>query len=412
MSSAKLTKSAIEAMPLPAKGRVTLWDKTTAGLCLRISESGARTWSYVYRSGSRLRRLTLGRYDGTAGIPPDEARKLAVEAAQAVRAGRDPAAERRMRRGTLRTNAPAAATVAAVAEEYLRVAVHPKCRPGTYAEYARALRQRLIPALGHRLARDVTRTELRALMQAEVERGSPVAANRLHSVLRSMLNWWASEDEGFVSPFAARAIKKPANEISRDRVMKFDELRLMLRTLPRLGRPWSALFHVLMLTGQRRGEVASMRWCDVDLDRAEWNIPRAVAKNKSAHFVPLSAQVVAILRAVPVVEKCQFVFTTTGTTPPSGFSRAVHTWDGLMKAENDGQALPDWRLHDLRRTVASVMACELGVQPMFISAVLNHRPSNVLGGVTAVYVRTEFRPQRRAALDAWADFLATLKPAP
>jgi integrase len=183
-------------------------------------------------------------------------------------------------------------------------------------------------------------------------------------------------------------------------VLTDDELKSFWRATEQLGFPFGRAFQLMALTGQRRGEVASMRWSQVNIDQAVWTIPAHVAKNGRAHEVPLSPATLEIIEALPRFVGSDFVLTTTGTTPISGFGRAKDRLDFTMESD-------EWRLHDLRRTAASGMA-RIGVAPHVIEKVLNH-VSGEISGVAAVYNRHGYDAEKREALERWAKHLSNLK---
>src|SRR5215203_7023211 len=141
-----------------------------------------------------------------------------------------------------------------------------------------------------------------------------------------------------------------------------------------------------------------MRWSDVNLDRATWTVPAAIAKNGRVHEVPLSEPALGILTALPRFVGSDLVFTTTGTTPISGFGRLKERLDTVM-------GVSDWRFHDLRRTAASGMA-RIGVAPHVIEKVLNHA-SGQISGVAAVYNRHGYEAEKRDALEGWAKHVSS-----
>jgi integrase len=164
------------------------------------------------------------------------------------------------------------------------------------------------------------------------------------------------------------------------------------------------VFKLLLLTGQRREEAGGMRWAEVDLDAGTWTIAKERAKNGKAHLVDLSREAERLLdplgdaAAARRAADGEFVFSCTGITPVSGFSKAKARIDGRMKALL-GEKFQPWRTHDLRRTAASGMAA-LGFQPHIIERVLNH-VSGAQGGLVGVYQRHEYRGERKAAIMAW-----------
>lgn len=160
----------------------------------------------------------------------------------------------------------------------------------------------------------------------------------------------------------------------------------------RLSYPFGPLFMLLLLTAQRRAEVAEMRWSELDLEAAIWTIPGSRAKNGTSHTVPLSPGALELLRSLPRITGSDFLFTTNGVTPVSGFSKAKRQIDARTGSEG-------WRLHDLRPTAASGMA-RLGVDPHVIEKVINHT-SGTISGVAAVYNRYGYTDEKRSALCLW-----------
>jgi integrase len=161
------------------------------------------------------------------------------------------------------------------------------------------------------------------------------------------------------------------------------------------------MVQLLVLTGQRRDEVAGMRWDELDLDAGLWNLPRGRVKNDQGHEVPLSAAAGVILKSIPHIAGSPFVLTTNGGAPSSGYSKGKHKLDALLPPD-----MPAWRLHDLRRTVASGMA-RLGINLPVIEKVLNHS-SGSFAGIVSVYQRHSFADEKRAALDAWGQHIHRL----
>jgi len=194
-------------------------------------------------------------------------------------------------------------------------------------------------------------------------------------------------------------LKPPGKEIARDRILSDGELAALWKNAAGLGYPFGPAIQLLILTAQRRGEIATMRWSDVNLDRATWTVPAAIAKNGRVHEVPLSEPALEILTALPRFVGADLVFTTTGTTPISGFGRLKERLDAAM-------GFSDWRFHDLRRTAASGMA-RIGIAPHVIEKVLNHQ-SGVISGVAAVYNRHGYEAEKREALERWKGYVQTL----
>jgi integrase len=165
---------------------------------------------------------------------------------------------------------------------------------------------------------------------------------------------------------------------------------------------------LLILTGQRREEVATMRWPDIDFDAACWTLPRSSTKNNRAHEVPLAPAALSILKALPKLHD-ELVFTTNGRVPVAGFSMAKRRLDTAVAAQRADGNLPsivDWHLHDLRRTMASGMA-RLRVAPHVIEKVLNHQ-TGAISGVAAIYNRHNYQDEKRQALETWSSYVSDL----
>jgi integrase len=155
----------------------------------------------------------------------------------------------------------------------------------------------------------------------------------------------------------------------------------------------------LILTGQRRDEVAGMAWSELNLEERTWHLPRGRVKNDNGHDVPLSEPTLELISQVRKVAGVDLLFSTTGKTPVSGFSK-----EKAALVERVG--FDDWWLHDLRRTMASGMA-RLGVSLPVIEKILNHT-SGSFRGVVGIYQRHSYADEKRAALDLWGAHVARL----
>ena len=166
-----------------------------------------------------------------------------------------------------------------------------------------------------------------------------------------------------------------------------------------LGRPYGALIKLLILTGQRRDEVARLLWDEVDFGAKLWTLPAGRTKNGRPHGVPLVQPVIEILEALPRIG--DFVLTTKGRSPASNFAAHKSRLDALLPAD-----MPPWRLHDLRRTAATGMA-RLSVNLPVVEKILNHS-SGSFAGVAGIYNRHDFADEKRRALDLWSEHVVSL----
>jgi integrase len=205
---------------------------------------------------------------------------------------------------------------------------------------------------------------------------------------------WADNEELIErNPFEGG--KNPIHREERARALSATEIAALWRAWETMGAPMGAFMRLALVTGQRRSEIATMERRELDLEGRLWTIPPAKSKNRKAHLVPLSALAVEILEGLPRIDD-RYVFSTRAGTRIFGFSKAkarAATLSGVMT----------WRLHDLRRTMATRLA-ELGVPHPVVSKALNHSPRGVMG-VTAIYSRHEYLDERREAMERWAQRL-------
>jgi integrase len=416
MPTMHLTDAAIRRLPTPDSGRVEHWDSKTRGLGLRVSASGVRSWVLMTRTlqaGTwRQQRVTLGQYPA---LSLAEARAKARGAKAEAKAGRDPGALVEAERNAL--VADSRNTFAAVRAEFLeryRGRQNRRPAPRTLAELQRILSGPDFAPWDARPLASLTRRDALDALDAITGRGAETMANRALAYLRLLFGW--SVARGIIEADPCTGIKKPGTETSRDRVLNSAELRAVWLATAAEGQ-FNAIVRLLLLTGARLNEVARLAWSEVDLDAGLWTLPAERAKNHRAHLVQLPAPALAILEAqrehqAVFAPRPALVFTTTGATPFSGFSNAKKGLDRCIlkartQADPDAGPMPPWRLHDLRRSVATHMAEGLRVPPHVIEATLNH-VSGAKAGVAGVYNRALHLDERAAALSAWSDYLLRL----
>lgn len=407
------------AKPLTAKGidalksgasRQEIPDGAMPGLYLVVQTSSMKSWAVRYRSKGKPKKHTLGTYPA---IKLADARTLAAQVLTAVAEGRDPSEEKKQakREAAEGIKDDAASVMATFLERYAK----PNQREETYKETKRHLEKEAAAAWKGRSIKSITKRDVIDLLDAAVDRGATVTANRLLAAVRRFFNWCA--ERGIVDASPVAGIKAPTAEKSRDRILSDKELGLVWKGAESLDWPFGPFIHLLVLTGQRRDEVAGMRWSEIDFTNATWTIPGDRTKNGIAHVVPLSPEAVAIIKGLPRMKDGEadspFVFSTTGKTAISGFSKAKASLDKaiakLLKGENEEAteneeetpSIPDWRLHDLRRTMASGMA-RLGVPVHVVEKLLNHT-SGTFSGIVGVYQRHDFGNEKREAAEAWGN---------
>lgn len=397
----------LERKPAPS-AREEIADGGVKGLYLVRQPTGTMSWAARYRHDGKTRKLTVGPYP-LIGLA--EARQKAADALRLALEGQDPAGKKAAERAAARVGEPIIDRdqVSNVIDEFLKREIRPKNR--SYELVEAIFRNHVTPKWGDRKIQSITRRDVIELTDALVDKGQPYAANRTFAHVRRLFNWAISR--GVVDASPCGGLKLPGAEEARDRVLSDSELRVFWLATERLDEPFRGFFRVLLLTGQRRDEVAGIRDAEFDGDR--WTIPGERSKNGRANLVPVVSELQMVLDAIPRIDApAGYLFTTTGQTPISGFSRVKARLDGLMldllrKEAGDvaqGVTLQPWRIHDLRRTAATGMA-RLRVPPHVIEAVLNHKTGQI-SGIASVYNRFEYEDEKRSALSTWARYVATL----
>jgi len=375
MPRLSLTAASVKRLKPPPKDQVDYFDKGFPGLALRVSYGGGKSFVFFYRIGGKLRRMTLGTYPA---LSLADAREAWRSARQDATAGRDPARTRR--------NAKPATDFESVACEWLK---RDQTKNRSYREAERIARRDIIPAFGQRPIDEITRRDVLDLIDNIVDRGSPIMARRVLAYVHRLFKW--AVGRGIIDSNPAADLPKPGSETKRARILSDDEIIRVWNASVNLGWPFGEAIRLLLLTGARREEIGALQWAEI-ADR-QINLSGSRTKNGDPHIIPLSPEAITIVEGLPRVANSKFVFTTTGNTPISGWSRAKAALD------EESDIADTWRIHDLRRTVATGLQ-RLGFALQVIEAVLGH-VSGSRAGVVGIYQRHSFDAEKRAALEAW-----------
>jgi len=421
MPKVQLTTAAVERFKIAPGGRTEYFDKLLPGFALRVSgpspsnPAGSKSWVVFYRFRGKLRRDTIGKWPV---LELGEAREKARKLLAAVNENRDP-----------HTATQATHTIDSAVDEFMKRHMTAHQRSASYVNETRRIFDTLVlPRWQGRALRDISRRDVLDLLDRIADGrgpskkdktggGAPIMANRTLAALRVFFRWVVGR--GLIDTTPVSNIPRPAAENHRDRVLSDDEIVLFWNGCETLGWPFGSLFRLLLLTAQRRDEGGSMTWLEVDLEGGLWTLPRERAKNDRVHEVQLSRLALDILAAAPRINGSQFIFTTTGQRPASGFSKAKQRLDSRMAellaeglaggvSNSDGIAsgVPAWTLHDLRRTAATGMA-RSNIAPHVVDRILNH-VSGTIRGVAAVYNRHAYLEERKTALEAWGRYVEGL----
>jgi integrase len=418
MPTVKLTAAAASRLRPPTDCvNKTYWDSQCPGFGLRISAKGRRTWVCMYRCNGRAIMETIG----TQAVIPDVAAARALARASMVkaRAGTNPVEQRREEAAAQEAEAKAKQKTFAWLIAHSEQGKHGEVTKGFLAEYAsrnqrlstqyetKRTLKRAMPYLGDKLLSEITRSDITELLDdiaAKRQRrtwkdgqGGPNGeARAIHATLNTVFNWAVAEQHIAVSPMATLSKSRHGKPQDRERTLDAEEIRALWSALDEIGWPFGPIGKLLLLTGQRAGEVVGMRHSELR-DAGRWTLPSDRTKNGRAHTVYLSPQALEIIDALPRVDDT-FVFTTTGKDPVTGFSIAKARVDKMMAAALDRPLTP-WVWHDLRRTTATGMA-ENGTAPHIVESVLNH-VSGHKAGIRGVYNRAAYGPAREAAMNSW-----------
>jgi integrase len=407
----KITKASVDGHQpkLRANGTLVetyLWDTELKGFGCKATPAGRKVYLFQYRLGGRAgktQRVTIGAHGDS--LTADQARKKAAALIARIRNGEDPAQAVREKRQKLLTG-----TFASICELYLGM----RGKGNTsWAETKRILQRDAVRELGPKPMDAITKGDIAKLIDNVAQR-SPSMARALFAALRPMFRW--AFERGIIEHNPILALKAPPAPRKRKRFLSLDEIRAFWLAAEKLGWPFGPLLQLLLLTGQRRDEVAGMRWDEIDFAEAAWCIPgrktlpsgkERRTKNFEDHSVDLSSEAIAVLKACPrEFSEDGYVFTTNGKTQVSGFSKTKRRLDAAMQELFKAELAP-WRIHDLRRTAATHMGEQLDADPGVIERILNHL-SGAQGGLQGVYQRQQYKAKRKAALLAWGAYIGGL----
>lgn len=419
MAVLKITKRNVDAAPVPASNDAYLWDTDLKGFGLRVTPKGVRSYVVQYRLPARpARRMTIGIH----GSPwtPEKARTRAEEILYDVKRGDDPmnAARKRARAAV---DLEFSKYVETFTDNYLKLEWK-----DSWAEAKRRLETHAVPYLKGRPLPEIEKHEVAKVIQRLKDRTA--LARNTHAVLRKLFAWAIDQGDLNVSPISAA----PPLVKARKRVLTPDEMVAAWQASFKLGRPMGQFVRMLFATLQRRNEVAGLPWAEVTELNHIWRQDGVRVKNDEVHLVPLNALAIEVLadmaagpKPAPGKPKAWprkgLVFTTTGETAISGFSKVKAKLDREMlpilqkladkRADALGEApelvfLPPWRLHDIRRSGTTQMQA-LGVPIEVTEKVINHK-SGETAGIRGVYNLHAYTDEKRQALDAWGSYLRRL----
>ena len=399
----KLSEQTVKRLPVPTSGNCITYFAgdmiqgvaAPRGFGVRVTVGGARSFILNYRVRGREHRLTIGGW-------PDWSMLKAVREARSLRQrvdrGENPLEDR--------VPPPAMKTVASVLDDFIIRCVRNNENPLRSADDLESAFNRLVkPRIGKIGVYDLRRSHIAEMTDWIEDNAGPVMADKCRAYTRKAMSWYAERDDQYNLTAAFVRVRPRANqkERARTRVLSDEEIRIIWPVLERTGT-FGAMVKMLLLTGQRRDEVARMSRSEIDKEGI-WVIPAERYKTKRPNHVPLSKAALAHIESQLKLRDCDLIFPSRAKTPYSGFTKSkakldkavLATMKAHAKAGTKVDSLPNWTLHDLRRTAKTLMV-RAGVRPDISERVLGH----VIAGVEGTYDRHSYVDEKRDALEKLA----------
>jgi len=382
--------------PAAAGRRYEVKDIVVPGLAVRVTDNGRRTYVLRrrYPGSTHANRRALG---DCGVISLDDARTKARAWLEMIARDVDPRTQeerqRQVERGKRRN------TFAAVAEDFDKL---PGERKGYEAE--RDIRREFMPAWANRPIAEITPRDVRDIVKAVNDRGTPYQAHNIFVLARRLFAWTVDQHVYGLETSPCDRLKPKALVGKRSaRTLTGDELGALWKAAESLGYPYGPLFRLLALTGQRKSEVAEARWSEFDLAAKLWTIPAERMKADAAHVVPLTDDVIKILSSLPRFNEGEHLFSTdSGVKPVDGFSNGKVKLDKAMAAEL-GRVVDPFVIHDIRRTMRTGLST-LPIPDLVRELVIAHSKP----GLHKVYDQHAYLDEKRRALDLWAAKLRSI----
>ena len=359
----------------------------------KSSQPGGVVWRYRYRLNGKYEKLTLGKYPA---LTLKNARLKRDEAAQQVAMGESPAKKRQQAKMAGAEDA----TVADFAKRFFKDIQSRDRKDVTMPR--RYLEKDILPHIGSKPVRDITAEDVRSVIWRKKEQGFDTAAGQVRGLLKRMFDYALTCGLIQVNPVMALPMRHVYRAAARDRALTPDEIKLFLRAMQtsNIRRQFKIAFQLILVTLVRKSELMLAQWKDVHLDESEWHIPVENSKTGKPHIVYLSTQAQTLFKELKqLAGSSDWVLPGRGTLAKPFANNALNQ---ALKVSLQGQEIPAFTIHDLRRT-ASTLLHEQGWPSDVVEKALNH----TIGGVRGVYNRAE---QRREKLQAWSDYIDGLAP--
>ncbi|QET44686.1 tyrosine-type recombinase/integrase [Bordetella hinzii] len=388
-----LTDTALKALKPKDASYIVSDDR---GLYVEVLPSGSIVWRYRYRLDGKREKLTLGKYPA---LTLKNARLKRDEAAHLVALGQSPAKKKQQEKVAGAEDA----TVADFAERFFKDIQSRDRKDVTMPR--RYLEKDILPHIGSKPVRDITAEDVRSVIWRKKEQGFDAAAGQVRGLLKRMFDYALTCGLIRANPVMALPMRHVYRAAARDRALTPDEIRQFLRAMQtsNIRRQFKIALQLILMTLVRKSELMLAQWKDVHLDEGEWNVPVENSKTGKPHIVYLSTQAKTLFKELkPLASSSNWVLPGRGTLAKPFANNALNQ---ALKVSLQGQEIPAFTIHDLRRT-ASTLLHEQGWPSDVVEKALNH----TIGGVRGVYNRAEYAEQRREMLQAWSDYIDGLAP--
>lgn len=393
---AKLTDVLIQKRKAPTTGREEIFDSQVQGFGVRIGQRD-RAFFFIRRVNGKKIRFSLGQYPA---VTLTKARSQALDILNKIKNGENPHEDTRRRKQIVSDEAEN--TFGKIAARFLHEYAKGKKKPlrqQTVKGYTWALTGETSTAWHKRTLASITDRDIIKIVDAYEAKKQFASARLFRAYVHRFFRWAVEKRLIEKNPASSIPLASAPSDFNRERVLTVTELGQVLDAADKLENPARVFVKLLIICGQRRGETSFMKWSDLRLDgnMPTWSIPAENTKNHLPHDVPLPHEAITILLSLPKLG--EFVFTSDGQTPISGFSKIKTKIDRHLRENN----IPHWTMHDLRRSCATGMA-DLGIGPHIVEAVLNH-VSGAKSGVAGRYNLSKYDDERRKALTIWAAYV-------
>ena len=411
MPTANLTDRKIASLK-PEKNLIEWWDEKIPGFGVRVSPKGKKTWFVMYRFAGLRRRFKFGRYPE---VCLEEARRRARKALADVSESKDPAQYKKAEEALIKRERLEAKTFGQLAQLYLDE--YARLNKRSWQEDERIIRKLLTPEFGTLNVKDIARTHVRGFLRGMAAK-TPVQANRTHACLRKIFNWAIKEELVDLEGNPAAGISNPGGrETPKERSLSDDEIRAAWKEMEADSTAPKRALQLILLTGQRPGEVVGLRWEELNLSDAIWTLPGSRAKNRMASLVPLSIQSLRVIQRQRETLEAQrekrgpkgaaaapsvFVFPCRHLTKDKPMT--VYAIDQEAQRISQKLGIPGFSPHDLRRTCSTKLG-EMLIPGHLIDRIMNHKPTGI---TDRVYNRYDYFKEKREALTSWGARLSRI----